>query len=146
MGHAWTETKNVNSLRSVERAIRSEIILQAEVLDGGGTITQERDAPLPRRPPATQHRAREKSDAEDYRQFPEPDLIPPPSQPGRWNSCGRVARGPEPSALGGCRRSGALSDFDMLAVVKFGAVDVVVATGGCGSRSGGARSGGGLVS
>ena len=69
-----TETKNVNSLRSVERAIRYEITRQAAVLDGGGTITQE-----------TRHwhedtgvttSGRSKEPAEDYRYFPEPDLVP----------------------------------------------------------------------
>ena len=69
-----TETKNVNSLRSVERAVRYEIQRQAAILDGGGTITQE-----------TRHwhedtgvtsAGRVKSDADDYRYFPEPDLLP----------------------------------------------------------------------
>jgi aspartyl-tRNA(Asn)/glutamyl-tRNA(Gln) amidotransferase subunit B len=69
-----TETKNVNSLRSVERAIRYEIQRQAAILDGGGTIIQE-----------TRHwhedtgvtsAGRPKSDADDYRYFPEPDLLP----------------------------------------------------------------------
>lgn len=69
-----TETKNVNSLRSVERAIRYEIQRQAAILAGGGTITQE-----------TRHwhedtgrtsAGRPKSDADDYRYFPEPDLLP----------------------------------------------------------------------
>jgi aspartyl-tRNA(Asn)/glutamyl-tRNA(Gln) amidotransferase subunit B len=69
-----TETKNVNSLRSVERAIRYEIQRQAAILHGGGTITQE-----------TRHwhedtgvtsAGRPKSDADDYRYFPEPDLLP----------------------------------------------------------------------
>jgi aspartyl-tRNA(Asn)/glutamyl-tRNA(Gln) amidotransferase subunit B len=69
-----TETKNVNSLRSVERAVRYEIGRQAAILSGGGSITQE-----------TRHwhedtgittAGREKSDAEDYRYFPEPDLVP----------------------------------------------------------------------
>ncbi|HEY5223291.1 MAG TPA: Asp-tRNA(Asn)/Glu-tRNA(Gln) amidotransferase subunit GatB, partial [Microbacteriaceae bacterium] len=69
-----TETKNVNSLRSVERAVRYEIQRQAAVLDAGGTITQE-----------TRHwhedtgrtsAGRPKSDADDYRYFPEPDLVP----------------------------------------------------------------------
>ncbi|MET0843810.1 MAG: Asp-tRNA(Asn)/Glu-tRNA(Gln) amidotransferase GatCAB subunit B, partial [Mycetocola sp.] len=68
------ETKNVNSLRSVERAIRYEIQRQAAILAGGGTITQE-----------TRHwhedtgrtsAGRPKSDADDYRYFPEPDLLP----------------------------------------------------------------------
>ena len=69
-----TETKNVNSLRSVERAVRFEIGRQAAVLGKGASIVQE-----------TRHwhedtgvttSGREKSDAEDYRYFPEPDLVP----------------------------------------------------------------------
>jgi aspartyl-tRNA(Asn)/glutamyl-tRNA(Gln) amidotransferase subunit B len=69
-----TETKNVNSLRSVERAVRYEMQRQAGVLLGGQHIVQE-----------TRHwhedtgvttSGREKSDAEDYRYFPEPDLVP----------------------------------------------------------------------
>ena len=69
-----TETKNVNSLRSIERAVRYEIQRQAHILAGGGTITQE-----------TRHwhedkgatsSGRPKSDADDYRYFPEPDLVP----------------------------------------------------------------------
>lgn len=69
-----TETKNVNSLRSVERAVRYEIQRQAAILASGGTITQE-----------TRHwhedtgrtsAGRPKSDADDYRYFPEPDLLP----------------------------------------------------------------------
>src|SRR5690606_1367661 len=71
---ARTETKNVNSLRSVERAIRYEIQRQAAILAKGGTIIQE-----------TRHwhedtgvtsAGRPKSDADDYRYFPEPDLLP----------------------------------------------------------------------
>lgn len=69
-----TETKNVNSLRSVERAVRYEIQRQAQILADGGTIIQE-----------TRHwhedtgatsAGRPKSDADDYRYFPEPDLLP----------------------------------------------------------------------
>lgn len=69
-----TETKNVNSLRSVERAVRYEIQRQAQILEDGGTIIQE-----------TRHwhedtgrtsAGRPKSDADDYRYFPEPDLLP----------------------------------------------------------------------
>ncbi|WP_029149755.1 Asp-tRNA(Asn)/Glu-tRNA(Gln) amidotransferase subunit GatB [Microbacterium indicum] len=69
-----TETKNVNSMRSVERAVRYEIRRQAAILADGGTITQE-----------TRHwhedtgetsPGRPKSDADDYRYFPEPDLLP----------------------------------------------------------------------
>ncbi|MFE4469601.1 Asp-tRNA(Asn)/Glu-tRNA(Gln) amidotransferase subunit GatB [Leifsonia sp. NPDC056824] len=69
-----TETKNVNSLRSIERAVRYEIQRQAAILDAGGTITQEtrhwhEDT-------GTTSAGRPKSDADDYRYFPEPDLVP----------------------------------------------------------------------
>ncbi|BDZ46411.1 aspartyl/glutamyl-tRNA(Asn/Gln) amidotransferase subunit B [Naasia aerilata] len=69
-----TETKNVNSLRSVERAVRYEIQRQAAILAGGGTIIQEtrhwhEDT-------GTTSAGRPKSDADDYRYFPEPDLLP----------------------------------------------------------------------
>ena len=69
-----TETKNVNSLRSVERATRYEMQRHAAVLADGHKVLQE-----------TRHwhedtgvttSGREKSDAEDYRYFPEPDLVP----------------------------------------------------------------------
>ncbi|RNL65208.1 Asp-tRNA(Asn)/Glu-tRNA(Gln) amidotransferase subunit GatB [Nocardioides marmoriginsengisoli] len=69
-----TETKNVNSLRSVERAARFEVSRQAALLQAGESILQE-----------TRHfhedtgsttSGREKSDADDYRYFPEPDLVP----------------------------------------------------------------------
>jgi aspartyl-tRNA(Asn)/glutamyl-tRNA(Gln) amidotransferase subunit B len=69
-----TETKNVNSFRSVERAVRYEMQRHAAILSEGGSILQE-----------TRHwhedtgittSGREKSDAEDYRYFPEPDLVP----------------------------------------------------------------------
>ncbi|MFY9330634.1 MAG: Asp-tRNA(Asn)/Glu-tRNA(Gln) amidotransferase subunit GatB [Candidatus Nanopelagicales bacterium] len=76
-GEPWgtrTETKNVNSLRSVERAVRSEVERQAAVLDGGGVIRQEtrhfhEDT-------GTTTSGRSKEEAEDYRYFPEPDLVP----------------------------------------------------------------------
>jgi aspartyl-tRNA(Asn)/glutamyl-tRNA(Gln) amidotransferase subunit B len=69
-----TETKNVNSMRSVERAVRYEIQRQAAILASGGTITQEtrhwhEDT-------GTTSPGRPKSDADDYRYFPEPDLLP----------------------------------------------------------------------
>ena len=68
-----TETKNVNSLKSVEVAVRYEMRRQAAVLESGGTVTQE-----------TRHfhedgytsPGRSKETAQDYRYFPEPDLEP----------------------------------------------------------------------
>jgi aspartyl-tRNA(Asn)/glutamyl-tRNA(Gln) amidotransferase subunit B len=69
-----TETKNVNSLRSIERAVKYEIQRQAHLLSQGVAIIQEtrhwhedRGATSSGRP---------KSDADDYRYFPEPDLVP----------------------------------------------------------------------
>ena len=69
-----SETKNVNSLRSVERAVRYEMCRHGAVLSAGGSVVQE-----------TRHwhedtgvttSGRIKSDADDYRYFPEPDLVP----------------------------------------------------------------------
>lgn len=74
-----TETKNVNSFRSIERAVRYEIQRQAAILEKGEKVIQE-----------TRHwhedtgrtsAGRPKSDADDYRYFPEPDLMP--LQPSR---------------------------------------------------------------
>ena len=91
-----TETKNVNSLRSVERAMRYEITRQAAVLAAGGSVTQE-----------TRHwhedtgvttAGRSKETAEDYRYFPEPDLVP--IAPSRdWVEQLRATL-PEPPAYG----------------------------------------------
>jgi aspartyl-tRNA(Asn)/glutamyl-tRNA(Gln) amidotransferase subunit B len=69
-----TETKNVNSLRSVERAVRFEMSRHAGVLGAGEKVFQEtrhfhEDT-------GTTSPGRPKSDAEDYRYFPEPDLVP----------------------------------------------------------------------
>ncbi len=69
-----SETKNVNSLRSVERAIRGEMIRHAELLNQGLKVKQEtrhfqEDTGLTRS-------GRSKEQAEDYRYFPDPDLVP----------------------------------------------------------------------
>ena len=69
-----SETKNVNSLRSVERAIRGEMIRHAEILNRGERVLQEtrhfqEESGLTRS-------GRSKEQAEDYRYFPEPDLVP----------------------------------------------------------------------
>ena len=77
-----TETKNVNSLRSVQRAVEFEIERQAAVLDAGGRVIQEtrhlhEDS-------GTTTSGRSKEEAQDYRYFPEPDLVPvaPPAGMG----------------------------------------------------------------
>ena len=69
-----TETKNVNSLRSVERSVRYEMRRQAALLDDGERILQEtrhfhEDT-------GTTSPGRSKEEATDYRYFPEPDLVP----------------------------------------------------------------------
>jgi aspartyl-tRNA(Asn)/glutamyl-tRNA(Gln) amidotransferase subunit B len=69
-----TETKNVNSLRSVERAVRHEVERQGALLDDGVRIVQEtrhfhEDS-------GTTSPGRSKEEAQDYRYFPEPDLVP----------------------------------------------------------------------
>lgn len=69
-----TETKNVNSLRSVERAMRSEIIRQAELLNSGGKVKQE--TRHFQETTGTTRSGRSKEEATDYRYFPEPDLVP----------------------------------------------------------------------
>ena len=69
-----TEVKNVNSLRSMYRAIEFEIARQAEVLDGGGTIVQETRHWNEDNQRTTSMRSKE--DSEDYRYFQEPDLLP----------------------------------------------------------------------
>jgi aspartyl-tRNA(Asn)/glutamyl-tRNA(Gln) amidotransferase subunit B len=75
-----TETKNVNSMRSVERAVRHEIQRQAAILAAGGTIQQE--TRHWHEDKGTTSPGRVKSDADDYRYFPEPDLLPiePPAE------------------------------------------------------------------
>ncbi len=69
-----TETKNVNSFRYVEKAIEYEIERQIEVIESGGKIVQETRL---FNPDTGETRAmRSKENANDYRYFPDPDLLP----------------------------------------------------------------------
>jgi aspartyl-tRNA(Asn)/glutamyl-tRNA(Gln) amidotransferase subunit B len=132
-----TETKNVNSFRSVERAVRYEISRQAAVLDAGGTIVQE-----------TRHwhedtgvttSGRVKSDAEDYRYFPEPDLVP--IAPDRaWVEEIRAAL-PELPAARRRRLQGewGYADAEMRDVVNAGAIELIEATVAAGAAPAAAR-------
>ena len=110
-----TEVKNMNSFRSVEKAIAFEIARQAEILEAGGSITQETrgwDESS-----ETTYTMRAKENSHDYRYFPEPDLPPLTIDP-TWLA-GIVASIPEiPSA----RRSRyvdqlALSEYDAAVLV-----------------------------
>ncbi len=69
-----SETKNVNSLRSVERAVTGEIIRHANRLESGAKIVQETRHFLEESGETRPGRSKEQ--AEDYRYFPEPDLVP----------------------------------------------------------------------
>jgi aspartyl-tRNA(Asn)/glutamyl-tRNA(Gln) amidotransferase subunit B len=132
-----TETKNVNSLRSVERAVRYEITRQAAVLAGGGRVIQE-----------TRHwhedsgrttSGRSKETAEDYRYFPEPDLVP--VAPTReWVEALRATL-PEPPGLKLQRVSAewGFSELEMRDVVSAGAVNAIEATVAAGASPQSAR-------
>ena len=69
-----TETKNINSLRFIQKAIDYEIARQIEVLESGGKIVQE--TRLWNEKENRTYMMRSKEDAHDYRYFPEPDLPP----------------------------------------------------------------------
>jgi aspartyl-tRNA(Asn)/glutamyl-tRNA(Gln) amidotransferase subunit B len=132
-----TETKNVNSLRSVENAVRYEIQRQAHILANGGSITQE-----------TRHwhedrgytsAGRPKSDADDYRYFPEPDLVP--VQPSEaWIEEIRAAL-PENPALRRKRlmQAWGFADLEFRDVVNSDLLDQVEATVAAGAAPQAAR-------
>ncbi len=69
-----TETKNVNSVRFVMAVVEQEALRQVEVIEGGGTIVQETRLYDPDK--NTTRSMRSKEDAQDYRYFPDPDLLP----------------------------------------------------------------------
>jgi aspartyl-tRNA(Asn)/glutamyl-tRNA(Gln) amidotransferase subunit B len=132
-----TETKNVNSLRSVERAVRYEITRQAAILAKGGRVTQE-----------TRHwhedsgittPGRNKETAEDYRYFPEPDLVPvAPSR--EWVEELRATL-PEPPAakLQRVTAEWGFTDLEMRDVISAGAVNAIEATVAAGASPQSAR-------
>ncbi|OUR71932.1 aspartyl/glutamyl-tRNA amidotransferase subunit B [Marinomonas sp. 42_23_T18] len=69
-----TEIKNVNSFRFIEKAIYTEVERQADILEDGGRITQETRLYDPEKDETRSMRSKE--DANDYRYFPCPDLLP----------------------------------------------------------------------
>ncbi len=132
-----TETKNVNSFRSIERAVRYEVSRQAAVLDAGETIIQE-----------TRHwhedtgittSGRVKSDAEDYRYFPEPDLVPvAPSR--EWVEEIRRSLPEMPVARRNrLQAEWGYADPEMRDVVNAGALDLIEATVAAGTSAAAAR-------
>lgn len=69
-----TEIKNINSFRFVERAVNVEVARQIDVLESGGRIHQETRLYDPDRDETRSMRSKE--DSQDYRYFPDPDLLP----------------------------------------------------------------------
>ena len=69
-----TEIKNLNSFRFIERAIRHEIARHIDVLEGGGQVARETRLYDAERDETRPMRGKELSD--DYRYFPDPDLLP----------------------------------------------------------------------
>lgn len=132
-----SETKNVNSLRSVERAVRYEIQRHAAVLEAGEKVVQE-----------TRHwhedtrettSGRPKSDADDYRYFPEPDLVPVVTDE-EWIERLRTEL-PEPPAERRRRLKAdwGFSDEEFRDVVNAGAMDAIEETVAAGAPASVAR-------
>ncbi|MDO5729637.1 MAG: Asp-tRNA(Asn)/Glu-tRNA(Gln) amidotransferase subunit GatB [Actinomycetaceae bacterium] len=132
-----TETKNVNSFRAIDKAVRYEISRQAQLLSDGMAIVQE-----------TRHfhsedgstsPGREKSDAEDYRYFPEPDLVPvAPSR--EWVEELRATLPELPTARRRrLRAEWGFTDMEMRDVVNADAVDLIEATVAEGASAAAAR-------
>jgi aspartyl-tRNA(Asn)/glutamyl-tRNA(Gln) amidotransferase subunit B len=121
-----SETKNVNSLRSVERAIRGEMIRHAELLDAGSKVKQEtrhfqEDTGLTRS-------GRSKEQAEDYRYFPEPDLVPV-APDAAWIEELRKALPERPSLRRKrLKQEWNVPDKEMAAMVNADVLDIVEAT------------------
>ncbi|MER6307737.1 Asp-tRNA(Asn)/Glu-tRNA(Gln) amidotransferase subunit GatB [Streptomyces sp. NPDC001657] len=132
-----SETKNVNSLRSVERACRFEIQRHAAVLSSGGKIVQETRHFHEEDGSTTPGRIKE--EAEDYRYFPEPDLVPvAPSR--EWVEELRATL-PELPRLrrNRLREEWGVSEHDMQSILNAGAVDLIVATVEAGADAAAAR-------
>ncbi|GAA2733113.1 Asp-tRNA(Asn)/Glu-tRNA(Gln) amidotransferase subunit GatB [Pedococcus aerophilus] len=132
-----TETKNVNSLRSVERAVRYEITRHAAILDKGGKIIQE-----------TRHwhedtgvttSGREKSDAEDYRYFPEPDLVPVAPTRETVEALRQTLPEPPGERRKRLQSDWGYSDLEMRDVMNAGAVELIQETVAAGATPAAAR-------
>ncbi|HYK68711.1 MAG TPA: Asp-tRNA(Asn)/Glu-tRNA(Gln) amidotransferase subunit GatB [Streptosporangiaceae bacterium] len=126
-----TETKNVNSLRSVERAVRFEIERQAGVLDAGQKVVQE-TRHLHEDTGATTS-GRSKEEAQDYRYFPEPDLVPV-APPAGWVEEIRAAMPELPAARAArLQEEWGVSSADLEKLRNAGSLDLAEATVGAGA-------------
>ncbi|MGP3981073.1 Asp-tRNA(Asn)/Glu-tRNA(Gln) amidotransferase subunit GatB [Streptomyces sp. KR80] len=121
-----SETKNVNSLRSVERATRFEIMRHAAVLNEGGKIVQETRHFHEEDGSTTSGRIKE--EAEDYRYFPEPDLVPvAPTREWVDRLRGSLPELPRVRRHR-LREEWGISRHEMQSVLNAGAIDPIVAT------------------
>ncbi|MEW6910438.1 Asp-tRNA(Asn)/Glu-tRNA(Gln) amidotransferase subunit GatB [Trueperella pyogenes] len=132
-----TETKNVNSFRAIARAVEYEICRQAAVLSAGQAVLQEtrhwQEAD------STTSPGRPKSDADDYRYFPEPDLVPiAPSR--EWVEELRASL-PELPAAKRKRLLGewGVSEMEMRDIVNADALDFISDSVDAGASPAGAR-------
>jgi aspartyl-tRNA(Asn)/glutamyl-tRNA(Gln) amidotransferase subunit B len=132
-----TETKNVNSLRSVERAVRYEMTRHAAVLNSGASILQE-----------TRHwhedtgvttSGRVKSDADDYRYFPEPDLVPVAPTRERVEELRATMPEPPTERRRRLQNDWGYSDMEMRDVMNAGAVMLIEESVAAGATPAGAR-------
>ncbi len=132
-----TETKNVNSLRSVERAVRYEMTRHAAVLNSGASILQE-----------TRHwhedtgvttSGRVKSDADDYRYFPEPDLVPVAPTRERVEELRATMPEPPDERRRRLQNDWGYSDMEMRDVMNAGAVLLIEDSVAAGATPAGAR-------
>ena len=140
-GEPWgtrTETKNVNSLRSVERAVRFEVERQAARLRAGERVVQETrhfsEAT------GTTSPGRSKEEATDYRYFPEPDLVPVAPDAGLVARLrAELPEAPSVRRRAVVERLG-LSELDAQAAVNAGVLDLVLATVDAGAPPAEARN------
>lgn len=132
-----TETKNVNSFRSIERAVRYEIQRQATLLSEGGVVIQE-----------TRHwhedtgqtsPGRPKSDADDYRYFPEPDLLPVTPDPALLEEIQASLPETPVARRRRLRDAWQLPETDFQAIVNAGLLDDVEATISAGTTASAAK-------
>lgn len=132
-----TETKNVNSFRAIDKTVRYEMRRQGAILSKGGKVIQE--TRHWHEEDSTTSSGREKSDAEDYRYFPEPDLVPvAPSR--EWVEQLRQSLPELPVVRRRrLREEYGFTDMEMRDVVNAGALDLIVQTVEAGTKPVAAR-------
>ena len=131
-----TETKNVNTFRGIEQVVRYEIQRQAAILAAGGEVLQETRHG---QADGTTRAGRVKSDADDYRYFPEPDLVPvAPSREWVEELCSRLPEMPAAKRRR-LRREWRLAEDEMRDVVNAGALELIEATASAGTSGQAAR-------